>query len=172
MTQEAINNAIVLYRLKIERAEVEKADEIFFIEPQLQKVLASPVVSNDKKNSIIDKVYKDAGLSKNLTGFIKMMCKLGFAVDFRDIFDAYYKYDDEANKILRASLISAEPASDELVENAKKILADKYPEYKIVLTKDVDESLLGGYVIKLQGIEIDKSYEGMLRQLERKIIGR
>ena len=172
MTQELVNNAIVLHRLSVSREDVEKADEIFFTTSELQKVLDSPVVVQKKKETVIEKIYQDAGISDKLTGFIKMMCRLGYAADMRDIFDAYYRKWDDANKVLRANLVSAAPASEELIQSAEDILAKKYPEYKVVLTKEVDESLIGGYVIKLLNKEIDRSYEGKIRQLERKLTGR
>ena len=36
----------------------------------------------------------------------------------------------------------------------------------------VDESLIGGYVVKVGYKEYDHSYEGRLRQLQRKLTGR
>lgn len=45
-------------------------------------------------------------------------------------------------------------------------------EYEISLTQRVDETLLGGYVIKTLNTEYDRSYEGKLRELERKLTRR
>ena len=54
MTQAAVNSAKVLYRLSVSREDVEKAEKLFFMTPQLQKVLTSPVVPAAKKYEIID----------------------------------------------------------------------------------------------------------------------
>ena len=43
---------------------------------------------------------------------------------------------------------------------------------EISLTQKVDETLLGGYVIKTLNTEYDRSYEGKLRELERKLTRR
>ena len=37
------------------------------------------------------------------------MVKLGYAAEMNEIFEAYYRYWDEKNHIIRAELISAEP---------------------------------------------------------------
>ena len=50
----------------------------------------------------------------------------------------------------------------------KKILDKNYPDSEITLTQSVDESLIGGYVVKVGYKEYDHSYEGRLRQLQRK----
>ncbi len=47
-----------------------------------------------------------------------------------------------------------------------------YPDSEITLTQSIDESLIGGYVVKVGYKEFDHSYEGRLRQLERKLTGR
>lgn len=73
---------------------------------------------------------------------------------------------------IRAELISAEAATDEEANDAKALLQSKYPEYEISLTQKVDETLLGGYVIKTLNTEYDRSYEGKLRELERKLTRR
>ena len=80
--------------------------------------------------------------------------------------------EDEKNHIIRAELISAEAATDEEAHDAKALLQSKYPEYEISLTQKVDETLLGGYVIKTLNTEYDRSYEGKLRELERKLTRR
>lgn len=54
----------------------------------------------------------------------------------------------------------------------KKILDKNYPDSEITLTQSVDESLIGGYVVKVGYKEYDHSYEGRLRQLQRKLTGR
>lgn len=101
-----------------------------------------------------------------------IMVKLGYAAEMNEIFEAYYRYWDEKNHIIRAELISAEAATDEEANDAKALLQSKYPEYEISLTQKVDETLLGGYVIKTLNTEYDRSYEGKLRELERKLTRR
>ena len=152
MTQAAVNNAIVLYRLAVERRDVEEAQRVYFVTEKLAQTLANTLIPLTKKYDIIE--------------------KLGYAAEMNEIFEAYYRYWDEKNHIIRAELISAEAATDEEANDAKALLQSKYPEYEISLTQKVDETLLGGYVIKTLNTEYDRSYEGKLRELERKLTRR
>ena len=120
----------------------------------------------------IEKIYQDAGLSKVLVNYTKMMCRLGYIGEIEDILDAFYLYWDRQNHILRAELTCAGTPQPEEEAEARKILAEKYPDCEIVLTEKEDENLLGGYIIKVHHKEYDRSYEGRLRQLERKLTGR
>ena len=163
MTQAAVNNAIVLYRLAVERRDVEEAQRVYFVTEKLAQTLANPLIPLTKKYDIIEKVYGFESEPKLITSFIKEM---------DEIFEAYYRYWDEKNHIIRAELISAEAATDEEANDAKALLQSKYPEYEISLTQKVDETLLGGYVIKTLNTEYDRSYEGKLRELERKLTRR
>lgn len=166
------NNAIVLYRLAVERRDVEEAQRVYFVTEKLAQTLANPLIPLTKKYDIIEKVYGFESEPKLITSFIKEMVKLGYAAEMNEIFEAYYRYWDEKNHIIRAELISAEAATDEEANDAKALLQSKYPEYEISLTQKVDETLLGGYVIKTLNTEYDRSYEGKLRELERKLTRR
>ena len=170
--QAAVNNAIVLYRLAVERRDVEEAQRVYFVTEKLAQTLANPLIPLTKKYDIIEKVYGFESEPKLITSFIKEMVKLGYAAEMNEIFEAYYRYWDEKNHIIRAELISAEAATDEEANDAKALLQSKYPEYEISLTQKVDETLLGGYVIKTLNTEYDRSYEGKLRELERKLTRR
>ena len=172
MTQEAINNAKVLYRLGATRQEADELRELYELTPELLKVLTSPVISIHKKDAVIEKIYQAAGLSKVLVNYTKMMCRLGYIGEIEDILDAFYLYWDRQNHILRAELTCAGTPQPEEEAEARKILAEKYPDCEIVLTEKEDENLLGGYIIKVHHKEYDRSYEGRLRQLERKLTGR
>lgn len=134
--------------------------------------LAVDLTAHLAKYDIIEKVYGFESEPKLITSFIKEMVKLGYAAEMNEIFEAYYRYWDEKNHIIRAELISAEAATDEEANDAKALLQSKYPEYEISLTQKVDETLLGGYVIKTLNTEYDRSYEGKLRELERKLTRR
>ena len=169
MTQQIINNGIVLYRLGINRDEVENISKILDLTPELKAVLTNPVIPIERRINIIEKVFSKADASDKMISFLKKMCRLGYSDSLKDIFEAYYQYWDKCNHILRAKLVSATLASDELVSDAKKLLSDKYKGYKVELEKVVDSKLIGGYKIIACNNEYDRSYYGRLSQLERKL---
>ena len=150
MTQKAVNNAKVLYRLNISRSDVEEAHKIFTKAPFLLETLTNPVVSEEAKEVVLDKIARQSGMPELLENFMKMMCRIGEIGQITDIFNCYYEYWDKMNHILHAKVIYAD---------------DKAKE-------ETDASLLGGYVVRVGYEEYDHSYEGKLRRLERKLTGR
>lgn len=156
MTQAAVNNAIVLHRLSVSREDVRRADELYSKTSELQKILTNPEIPLAKKYDIIDKVFALDDTKELMKNFIKEMCKLGYCDEMRDIFDSYYRIDDEANHILKAELISADSSDeDDNAKQAQDFLKSRYPDYTIELTKTVDADLLGGYVIRAHHKEYD-----------------
>ncbi len=172
MTQVAINNAKVLYQLSVERSEVEKVDKLFFLTPELMNTLSNPTVAEEKKIALIKRVCDLEDISETMVRFLIVMTAHKDVDLLREIFDAYYLYHDEKNHILRAKVLYAKEPDEAQKEEARKLLQDKYKDDNIIISNCVDESLLGGYKILLNGAELDCSYEGRIRQLERKLTGR
>ena len=172
MTQTAVNSAKVLYDLSVDRKDVNDAEDILSLTPVLKEVLECPVVSLDKKEKVIDDIFQKAKLSSVIANFIKEMCKVGNADELSDIFKAYHEYWDEKNHILRATVTSAKEMSQDEIKSIKDDIKKKYPDYTVELSENVDDSLLGGYVVKTKMEEYDKSFTWRLSQLERKMTGR
>ena len=171
MTQKAVNNAKVLYRLNISRSDVEEAHKIFTKAPFLLETLTNPVVSEEAKEVVLDKIARQSGMPELLENFMKMMCRIGEIGQITDI-NCYYEYWDKMNHILHAKVIYADDKAKEEKEAIQKQLESIYPDEKVVLSEETDASLLGGYVVRVGYEEYDHSYEGKLRRLERKLTGR
>ena len=167
MTQKAVNNAKVLYRLNISRSDVEEAHKIFTKAPFLLETLTNPVVSEEAKEVVLDKIARQSGMPELLENFMKMMCRIGEIGQITD-----YEYWDKMNHILHAKVIYADDKAKEEKEAIQKQLESIYPDEKVVLSEETDASLLGGYVVRVGYEEYDHSYEGKLRRLERKLTGR
>ena len=169
MTQKAVNNAKVLYRLNISRSDVEETHKIFTKAPFLLETLTNPVVSEEAKEVVLDKIARQSGMPELLENFMKMMCRIGEIGQITDIFNCYYEYWDKMN---HAKVIYADDKAKEEKEAIQKQLESIYPDEKVVLSEETDASLLGGYVVRVGYEEYDHSYEGKLRRLERKLTGR
>lgn len=172
MTQEAVNNAKVLYRLSIDREDVEKAEKLYFLTPDLQNVMESPIVSYEKKCSVLEDVFKLENMPEKLVKFFKVMCRHQTISQIKDIFKAYYLYWDKMNNVVRAELICTSEPTKEQLDEANDILKREYPDSQIILTQSTDDTLLGGYVLRVLDKEYDKSIKERLYQLEKKLTGR
>ncbi len=164
MTQTAINNAVVLYMLGLPRVSIEEAEKVFCATPYLKKVLSNPVIKKEEKHKVLDDIF-----SGELKNYFKLLCDEGRINILDDIFKAYYKYWDKKNNILRVYTEYADSFTDKDKEEIISFLKDKYPGMEIILTAEKNPELIGGFVIHAGNDLYDKSYDGMLRQLEMKL---
>lgn len=172
MTQAAINNAIVLYEMSIKRESVDAARKIYECEPILKTVLESPVVPLKEKHKIIERIFKADEFSKEMRNFLLLMSDYGQLDELEDIFQAFYKYWDEKNNILRAEIIFSKTPGENELKQAREFMATKYPNKQIFTEVKIDPDILGGLIIRVNYKEYNWSYEGRLKQLERKLTGR
>ena len=131
MTQTAVNSAKVLYDLSTDKDDIKNAENILSLTPVFKEVLECPIVSLDKKEKVVDEIFKRAKLSSVVTNFVKEMCKVGNACELSDIFKAYYDYWDEKNHILRA-----------VVTSAKKMSQDEIKVFVMIWKRSIRDILL------------------------------
>ena len=171
MTQEAINNGIVLYDLAIDREQIKAALDVMNLVPEFLDILGSPVVSNQTKHELIDRVYLGYGRPKKLVNFLKVMCDHHEISEIHDIYAAYCEYWDQKHQIKRVQCtFAAEPDADSM-EEIRNFLQETYPNQTLVFETCIDPEILGGVIIKIGHKEYNWSFEDRVRQLENVIRG-
>ena len=155
--QQAINYAKALYELIPDKDAVDAVKEMFTGTPLLARVLEDPMVSLKKKHQIIEDLARKTELAGHLKNFLKYLC------DHRDVHmlpaiaEEYDALWEEKHNILQATLLYARSPEE------------KYPDKEIHTTLCIQEELLGGLCIHVGHTEYDWSYEGRLKELERKL---
>ena len=75
----------------------------------------------------------------------------------------------KAKIYLKLSFTAPEKAqTDKIKETLKK----KYGVSDVLLEVNTDEALMGGYRLEVNGVEYDKSVQGMIKALQNRISGR
>lgn len=167
MTQTAINYGKALYELAIPREEIESTLSLFMQEIELMNYLSSPVVPQKKKDVVIEQIFQGI-----MARFLKRLCSYGRAELLLDIWAAGLLYYDRKQGILRAKVRCNSPLSEKEKNQIRRLLAKDMNAHEILMEEILDEKLLGGYLVEADGVEYDFSYEGHVRQLEKKLTGR
>ena len=167
MTQTAINYAKVLYELKISKKIIDDSQEILSLVPELKENLISPVVSNQKKHNIIERVFP-----KEMQNFFMVLCDYQSMEIIDQIFVAYKNYYNEKNSILEAKLIYVTVPNEEQLNTIKKILMSKHHKNQVELSLVEDPNIIGGFIIEAENFETDWSIRGRLNQLQQSLVRR
>ena len=162
MTQAANNYGQVLYERKVPAQMVEDARKAFEEVPQLKQVLASPVIPKSKKHRVIDRIFP-----RELRSFFKVLVDHGDMDMVEAVFRAYHTYACEQEGILQAELSYVTDPTEEQLEKIRQTLCRKYGKKAVELSLKKDPALIGGFIIRVGGLETDWSMRGRLKQLEQ-----
>lgn len=159
MTRISKNYARVLYELGISKETIEEVKELSRVD-ELVSSLASPIVSKKAKHNIVDRVFP-----KGMHNFMKLLCDYGSVGYIGEIMKAYDAYVNEREGRIEARLICVEAPSDEQKHRIEQFLMKEYGKEKVRLIINIDESLIGGFILKAYDKEYDWSIKGRISQL-------
>ena len=134
---------------------------------ELRAVLKSPVINKEKKKLVLQDLFGEK-VSKVSMDFI-------FFVNSKNresiLFDISKRYNEIRNNQLNrvnAEVVSTVDFSDEQKDNLQKQL-NEFSQKNVIPTYKLDESLIGGFTVRMNDIVIDASVKQQLNKL-RKIL--
>jgi F-type H+-transporting ATPase subunit delta len=138
--------------------------------PQLEAVLASPLVSEEEKSGAIDRVLSGR-VSPVLVDFLKVVARHGRLDCLRAIYQEAHATIDELRNRIPVRLTTAEPlVAEELQRVADGLRAKLGGEP--VFQQETDPSLIGGAVLRVGDTVYDGSLANQLHILRQQMIER
>lgn len=134
----------------------------------LIKLLNHPKISRDEKVAMVENIFK-GNVSDTIVGFLVIIVEKGRYSDLEAIFEYFLAQVKEYRNIGVAYITSAVP----LTEEQKKMTLDrllkvtKYVQFDMHYT--VDESLIGGMVIRIGDRVVDSSVRTKLNTMASKL---
>ena len=137
--------------------EIEELRGIFAAEPGYLLLMQTPGIPITERLSLLDGAFGEQ-IHPYLLNFMKILAKrryFGEILGCFDRFESLYYFDEG---ILCANAVSALPLTDAQRERLLQVLEKKTGK-KIRLTEKVDETLIGGLRLEIDG----KLYDGSIR---------
>ena len=150
------------------KAELDAVSSIVSGVPELIKLSKTPTVGKDEKLGIVEAAF-GGKLSEYVYNFVRVLTEAGRLDDLSRIAKYFGQRCNEYLGIAEITVVTCEP----LTESAKKALSDKMSGLlggkKIVLTEEIDKSIIGGIVVKNGNTTLDGSVRAKLRALRTDI---
>ncbi len=150
-------------KLEAIRSDMQYIRDAVNSEPMLQKILKSPIVKEDKKNSIIQEVLKGKVTDTTLK-LVEILAKKNrfgllypIASSFQDVYNQH-------SGILEITITTAFDLEKNQIESMVKAM-EKTTGKTIKYTIKADKSLIGGVAIKYGDTVIDGSVRNKLERL-------
>ncbi len=136
--------------------------------PQLERVLSSPVVKPQVKLAIMDEIFKSK-VSTDTIKFIHFLVEKGREDLLSSIIKLYMDLRDERLGIVNVDVKSPIPLSDDQIKELKNKL-EIYLEKKVRCSFQIDEKMLGGFIVKVDDTVFDASLAHQLELLKKQFL--
>lgn len=171
MTRVSEEYATALFALALEegvKAEVAESLEavrsVFAQYPDYADILAAPNIPFDERTKVLDEAF-EGRIHEYALSFVKLICQRGHIRELDECIGEYLKLYEASDGIANAEVTSAV----ELTESEKAALIKKLEaklNRRVELTCRVDESLIGGVIVRVDGNVMDGSLRTRLRDVK------
>ncbi len=128
---------------------------------EFKSFILSPLIKKNLKKNVLIKILKKMNLSNEFLNFFKIVANHGKLFLLERIYKEFKKSLDEKEGITEVTVTTTLPLEKKFEENIIKNLSSKLNK-KIRLNKKLDQSLIGGIIIKIDSIMIDNSIKTKL----------
>ena len=172
-TKSAIRYAKALLELSIENSNLDEvsSDMRRIVESSnetndFKVFLSSPVIKSDKKIEVLKVLF--VGFEKLTSSFIDLITKNKREYLLVEIAEAYLYLLKKYQKIVPVSITSARKLEKETLNQ----ILDKmksHVEGDFEVTEEVDESLIGGFIVRMDDKQIDASVLTQLNRMKQEL---
>lgn len=155
--------------LSAERNELENVyndmqflQEVCKVSPDFVNLLRSPIVSADKKQSVINAISKN-NISELTAAFLKLLVDKSREGDMPEIIFAFIEQYNTIKSIYKVKLTTATAISDDLKDAIISKVQKEANLQNVELDAKVDDKLIGGFVLEFNNNLVDAS---VLRDLK------
>ncbi|MGN0436525.1 MAG: ATP synthase F1 subunit delta [Wujia sp.] len=133
---------------------------------ELIKLLDHPQISSEEKLKVIETTFGGRA-SKDMTGLLIMVVEKGHIRNIIQILDHFISLVKKEKKIGVASITSAVTLSEVQKASIEKKLIETTSYETMEITYNVDKSLIGGLVIRIEDRVVDSSIRTKLNNLSK-----
>jgi len=172
-TKSAIRYAKALLELSIENSNLDEvsSDMRRIVESSnetndFKVFLSSPVIKSDKKIKVLKVLF--VGFEKLTSSFIDLITKNKREYLLVEIAEAYLYLLKKHQKTVPVSITSARKLEKETLNQ----ILDKmksHVEGDFEVTEEVDESLIGGFIVRMDDKQIDASVLTQLNRMKQEL---
>ncbi|MBR1866156.1 MAG: ATP synthase F1 subunit delta [Lachnospiraceae bacterium] len=174
--QVSITYGSALFEVAVENNALDTIlEEVLFVKQTfleneaLGKLLLHPNVEKEEKIRVIEQIYKGK-ISDEITGLMTMLVTKGHLKEFVPVFDYVIQAIKEEKGIGVAYISSAVQLKQEQKNRIEQKLLETTKYQEIEGIYQVDETLIGGLVIRIQDTVVDSSLKTQIAKLSNSLL--
>ena len=164
-----------LFELAVEENKIDAfLEEVVAVQkalqdnPELDKLLNHPKISKEEKTKVMENIFKGR-ISDEVTGFLTLIISKERSKELDAILHYFIQRVKEEKGIGTAYVSTAVPLNEiQKAQVEEKLLATtSYQKMEMIYT--VDESLIGGMVIRIKDRVVDSSIKTKLSEIKKQL---
>jgi F-type H+-transporting ATPase subunit delta len=141
----------------------------FLSVPELKKILQNPVLSLDTKLQVLE-----TASGGNMTKCSQQFYRFIFQKEKHDLLlyiaSAYLSVYRKAKNLVYVDIITAIEPGNEFIESIKNHILNGYSDDVIIeMSINLDPDIIGGFILNVDGKQLDLSIKGELKKLRKSI---
>ena len=144
--------------------------DLYATTPEVVDGLTNRMYPVDVRVQVMAEIVKSAGVSEIMANFLNLLAEKNRADVLPEIAETFQAMVDDERNICQGVVVSAKELNPELQEKAKETL-EKITGKQVVLTTEIDESIIGGIIAKVGDLVLDGSIKTQLEGLKESIKG-
>lgn len=142
-------------------------EQNYISHPDLHKALMNPVLSPRDKELLLSTAIGIEPGTLYLKG-IRLLIRNHREMYIRSICLMYQKLYRKAYQIGRVKIITAVPLDEKVMDRVKKLVTDRTSK-QIEFVEGVDPSIIGGFILRVNSMQLDNSVGGELRKIAKQL---
>jgi F-type H+-transporting ATPase subunit delta len=170
LSRVAIRYSKALFELALEQDSLEQLQSdlkmikgVCSEHPEFQDALTNPLIAEGVKARLLEELFSEnvQPLTFRFLQLVSQKKRSGFLLEMIDHFlERVLDYQD----IVSGILISAKPLDEEQVSAVRKNI-ELMTKKTVLLSEQVDENLIGGFIVRIKDTVIDLSIKTQLEKL-------
>ena len=144
--------------------ELHDVVEVIKNNKELDNVLKSPLVAKNEKTQLIEALFNNK-INNDLKNFLKILVEKGRISSLKSIELTFKELLNDKHNIIEGTVISAIALTEKQVKELEEKLSKKYNK-NVTLENEVDQSILGGVLVRLGNTQIDGSVKTRLNNIK------
>lgn len=130
-------------------------------------MLKNPVITNEKKAAVLNKIFEGKVHPVTIT-FFDIIVRKSREMYLPAMAMEFHKQYNLLHNIGMASVATVFKLDQPLRQEFKDLVTHYTGKAEVELEEEVDEELIGGFLLKLEGKQVDESLKGKLKELSLK----
>lgn len=147
-------------------ADIEKILRLINSNRDLELFFKSPIVSKSKKLALINEIFS-GNISRLTLDFMILLITRRREFLMQGLFEDFINLRKEKEGIVDVLVKTSVPLNDEEKKNMNQKI-DSYTKLKGNMTYEIDKSIIGGFVAKINDTILDASIKRQLQRLKDK----